>query len=198
MLVHPESKHSETVLHLPKRSGHSEVWIPLYLCPLSLLSQGPRILSPHSQSESVFSKECELLVNLRVNKSYYLYNTSCASKCYLFESLQWPPRTGMLISLSISSLYFALSFFLPPGVWLSMNHINGLPWPLVSTWVWPVGSTSRIEEGERRGSSRHVPPHTLTSSPLDQGWTASMFHLEGGNSCCVALSYSYSCSSLFL
>lgn len=72
MLVHPESKHSETVLHLPKRSGHSEVWIPLYLCPLSLsrLSQGPRILSPHGRSESVFSKECALLVNLRVNKSY--------------------------------------------------------------------------------------------------------------------------------
>lgn len=69
-------------------------------CPLSVLSQGPRTLSPHKLTfriESVFSKECEVLINIGVNNSYYLYNTSYASKCYLFEFSQWPPRAGIFI-----------------------------------------------------------------------------------------------------
>lgn len=107
-------------------------------CPLSILSQRPRTLSPHKPTfriESVFSKECEVFINIGVNNSYYLYNTSYASECYLFEFSQWPPNTGMLI-LPPYSLSTFLSFPLPPEHWLSMNHIIGLPCPLVSAGVW--------------------------------------------------------------
>lgn len=121
-------------------------------CPLSVLSQGPRTLSPHKPTfgiESVFSKEYEVLLNIGVNNSYYLYNTSYASECYLFEFSQWSPSAGMFI-LPLYPLYFSLTFPLSPEHWLSMNHIIGLPCPLVSACVWlsEAPARSRRVRGE--------------------------------------------------
>lgn len=53
---------------------------------------------------------------------------------------------------SISPLRAMLYYSLSPGRQTCLKYLNGLPSPLASRWVWPIGSTGRSSGGTRRPS----------------------------------------------
>ena len=56
--------------------------------------------------------------------------------CWLLFHIHSPP---------FSTLFSVLEDWL-----ICMDHVNGLPCPLASSWVWPIGNLCRRWEGRRR------------------------------------------------